>query len=90
MLCVFSQGFPFFGVEPTIVDEDGQVIEGPGEGYLVFSRPWPGIMTSLYGDHSRYEDVYFRKFPGYYCTGDGMNLYFKSVDLYCSIYSKRI
>lgn len=66
-----AAGFPFFGVEPTIIDENGRVIEGVGEGYLVFARPWPGIMTSLYQDHNRYEDVYFRKFPGYYCTGDG-------------------
>lgn len=67
------QGFPFFGVEPIIIDEEGKVVEGAGEGYLVFARPWPGIMTSLFQDHNRYEDVYFRKFPGYYCTGDGMN-----------------
>lgn len=67
------QGFPFFGVEPTILDENGKVIEGPGEGYLVFSRPWPSIMRTLFGNHERYQSVYFSKFPGYYCTGDGMN-----------------
>ncbi|KAH9637253.1 hypothetical protein HF086_006897 [Spodoptera exigua] len=66
-----AAGFPFFGVDPIIIDENGRVIEGVGEGYLVFARPWPGIMTTLYQDHKRYEDVYFRKFPGYYCTGDG-------------------
>ncbi|XP_059045671.1 acetyl-coenzyme A synthetase [Achroia grisella] len=66
-----AAGFPFFGVEPRILNEDGEVIEGPGEGYLVFSRPWPGIMRTLYGDHERFETVYFSKFPGYYCTGDG-------------------
>ncbi|VVC86221.1 unnamed protein product [Leptidea sinapis] len=66
-----AAGFPFFGVEPIILDENGKVIEGPGEGYLVFSRPWPGIMRTLYGDHERYQKVYFSKFPGYYCTGDG-------------------
>lgn len=65
------QGFPFFGVEPVLLDEFGKVIEGNGEGYLVFRRPWPGIMRSLYGDHERFESVYFSKFPGYYCTGDG-------------------
>ncbi|KAJ2954410.1 hypothetical protein O0L34_g2675 [Tuta absoluta] len=66
-----AAGFPFFGVEPTLLDESGKVIEGAGEGYLVFARPWPGIMRTLYGDHARYQSVYFSKFPGYYCTGDG-------------------
>ncbi|KAG6457985.1 hypothetical protein O3G_MSEX010609 [Manduca sexta] len=66
-----AAGFPFFGVEPKILSEEGRVIEGPGEGYLVFARPWPGIMRTLYGDHNRFEKVYFSKFPGYYCTGDG-------------------
>ncbi|XP_013189383.1 acetyl-coenzyme A synthetase [Amyelois transitella] len=66
-----AAGFPFFGVEPSLLDENGQLIEGPGEGYLVFARPWPGIMRTLFGDHDRYEKVYFSKFPGYYCTGDG-------------------
>lgn len=65
------QGFPFFGVQPTLLDENGAVIEGEGEGYLVFTKPWPGIMRTLFGDHSRYESVYFSKFKGYYCTGDG-------------------
>lgn len=68
---VHIQGFPFFGVQPTLLDENGKPIEGPGEGYLVFARPWPGIMRTLFGDHDRYEKVYFSKFPGYYCTGDG-------------------
>lgn len=65
------QSFPFFGVEPVILDESGKEIRGEGEGYLVFSRPWPGIMRSLYNDHDRYETTYFTKFPGYYYTGDG-------------------
>ncbi|CAG9138082.1 unnamed protein product [Plutella xylostella] len=66
-----AAGFPFFGVEPALLDEGGQLISGEGEGYLVFARPWPGLMRTLYGDHQRYEQVYFSKFPGYYCTGDG-------------------
>ncbi|XP_045531086.1 acetyl-coenzyme A synthetase [Pieris brassicae] len=66
-----AAGFPFFGVAPTILDDNGKVIEGPGEGYLVFSRPWPSIMRTLFGNHERYQSVYFSKFPGYYCTGDG-------------------
>lgn len=68
---VVFQGFPFFGVQPVILDESGKEIKGEGEGYLVFSRPWPGLMRTLYGDHDRYELTYFTKFPGYYCTGDG-------------------
>ncbi|KAJ8928991.1 hypothetical protein NQ314_018348, partial [Rhamnusium bicolor] len=66
-----SATFPFFGVQPVILDESGREIKGEGEGYLVFSRPWPGLMRSLYNDHDRYENTYFSKFPGYYCTGDG-------------------
>ncbi|XP_050361102.1 acetyl-coenzyme A synthetase [Nymphalis io] len=66
-----AAGFPFFGVEPSLIDENGKVIEGVGEGYLVFSKPWPGTMRTLFGDHDRYEKVYFSKFNGYYCTGDG-------------------
>ncbi|XP_072931057.1 acetyl-coenzyme A synthetase [Epargyreus clarus] len=66
-----AAGFPFFGVEPRILDDNGRKIEGPGEGNLVFARPWPGMMRTLFGDHRRYERVYFEKFPGYYCTGDG-------------------
>lgn len=47
------------------------MIEGPGEGYLVFKRPWPGMMRTLFGNHPRFEQTYFSKFPGYYATGDG-------------------
>ncbi|KAL4703421.1 hypothetical protein ACJJTC_008140 [Scirpophaga incertulas] len=64
-------GYPFFGVKPELLTEEGEVIEGPGEGYLVFSMPWPGMMRTLFGDHERFENVYFSRFPGYYCTGDG-------------------
>ncbi|XP_004929917.2 acetyl-coenzyme A synthetase isoform X2 [Bombyx mori] len=67
-----AAGFPFFGVEPKILNEDGVEIEGPGEGYLVFARPWPGMMRTLLEDQDRFERVYFSKFPGYYCTGDGV------------------
>lgn len=70
-LAGFLQAFPFFGVQPVLLDEAGKEIQGEGEGYLVFNRPWPGIMRTLYNDHDRYETTYFSKFPGYYCTGDG-------------------
>ncbi|GIY91343.1 acetyl-coenzyme A synthetase, cytoplasmic, partial [Caerostris extrusa] len=62
---------PFFGVEPAILDEEGNEIKGPGKGYLVIKRPWPAIMRTVYGDHNRFEQTYFSKFPGYYFTGDG-------------------
>ena len=41
------------------------------ESQQVFKQPWPGIMRTVYGNHERFETTYFRKFPGYYCTGDG-------------------
>jgi len=53
------------------LDESGKEIEGVGEGYLVFNKPWPGMMRTLFGNHERFQSVYFSKFPGYYCTGDG-------------------
>ncbi|XP_058808196.1 acetyl-coenzyme A synthetase [Phymastichus coffea] len=66
-----SATFPFFGVQPELLDEDGHVIEGEGEGYLVFRRPWPGMMRTLYGNHERFQSTYFDRFHGFYCTGDG-------------------
>ena len=122
------QTFPFFGVVPAILNESGEELEGPSEGYLVrimsimfvyflscwvivgcvqkiihtvctvqlcakavqiqvcnpyiivwllfvfvqvFKQPWPGIMRTVYGNHPRFETTYFKKFPGYYVTGDG-------------------
>ncbi|XP_035741191.1 acetyl-coenzyme A synthetase-like [Vespa mandarinia] len=66
-----SATFPFFGVLPELLDEDGHVIEGEGEGYLVFRQPWPGMMRSLFENHQRFQSTYFDRFHGYYCTGDG-------------------
>ncbi|KAG7224390.1 hypothetical protein INR49_004732 [Caranx melampygus] len=66
-----SATFPFFGVVPAILNESGEELEGPSEGYLVFKQPWPGVMRTLYGNHPRFEITYFKKFPGYYVTGDG-------------------
>lgn len=66
-----AASFPFFGVQPVLLDECGKEIQGEGEGYLVFNRPWPGLMRTIYNNHDRYETTYFSKFPGYYCTGDG-------------------
>jgi acetyl-CoA synthetase len=66
-----SATFPFFGVVPELLTEDGKLIEGEGEGYLVFKQPWPGMMRTLFGNQQRFELTYFTKFPGYYTTGDG-------------------
>ncbi|XP_031475203.1 acetyl-coenzyme A synthetase, chloroplastic/glyoxysomal-like [Nymphaea colorata] len=66
-----SATFPFFGVQPVIVDEKGNEIEGECNGYLCIKRSWPGAFRTLYGDHERYETTYFKPFQGYYFTGDG-------------------
>lgn len=68
-----SATFPFFGIEPVILDEEGKEVEGnPATGYLCIKTAWPGMMRTVYGDHKRFIDVYFRRFPGYYMTGDGV------------------
>ncbi|KAL2925473.1 Acetyl-coenzyme A synthetase chloroplastic/glyoxysomal [Bienertia sinuspersici] len=66
-----SATFPFFGVQPVIVDEKGNEIEGECSGYLCVKHSWPSAFRTLYGDHERYETTYFKPFPGYYFTGDG-------------------
>jgi acetyl-CoA synthetase len=62
---------PFFGVKPVIVDNDGNEIEGAGEGNLCISDSWPGQMRTVYGDHKRFVETYFSTFKGKYFTGDG-------------------
>ena len=62
---------PFFGVAPAIVDAQGQTLEGECEGNLVITDSWPGQMRTVYGDHQRFIDTYFKTYPGAYCTGDG-------------------
>jgi len=62
---------PFFGVKPAILSNEGQVIDDGSEGVLVLERPWPGQARSIYGDHQRFIDTYFKNYPGYYFTGDG-------------------
>lgn len=66
-----SASFGFLGIEPGITDENGKLITGAGEGRLVMCRPWPAIARTVYGNHQRYLDTYFRDCPGYYFTGDG-------------------
>ena len=62
---------PMFGVKPLLVDNDGKVIEGAGEGCLVIADSWPGQMRTVWGDHARFFQTYFTTFPGRYFTGDG-------------------
>jgi acetyl-CoA synthetase len=66
-----SATLPFFGVEPAIVDNDGNLLKGAGEGNLVMLDSWPGQMRTVYGDHERFVQTYFSTFAGTYFTGDG-------------------
>jgi acetyl-CoA synthetase len=66
-----SATLPFFGVEPTVVDDQGTVLEGACTGNLCLSRPWPGMMRGVYGDQDRFYKTYFTTFKGRYFTGDG-------------------
>ncbi|MGD9355684.1 MAG: acetate--CoA ligase [Chromatiales bacterium] len=63
---------PFFGVQPVLLDDQGNEIEGnPAEGNLAIKHPWPSMMRTVYGDHRRFFETYFAMFKGYYFTGDG-------------------
>ncbi|NWR77622.1 ACS2L synthetase, partial [Centropus unirufus] len=63
---------PFFGIVPVLMDENGKVIEGNDvSGALCIAQPWPGMAKTIYGDHQRFVDAYFKVYPGYYFTGDG-------------------
>ena len=66
-----SASKPFFGVQPALVDANGGILEGEAEGNLVLTDSWPGQMRTVYGDHPRFIDTYFRTYPGSYFTGDG-------------------
>jgi acetyl-CoA synthetase len=66
-----SATLPFFGVKPAVVDNEGRLVEGAGEGNLVLTDSWPGQMRTVYGDHKRFVETYFASFPGKYFTGDG-------------------
>ncbi|MGD2056149.1 MAG: acetate--CoA ligase, partial [Gammaproteobacteria bacterium] len=66
-----SASRPFFGIKPAIMDPEGKRLEGAAEGNLVITMPWPGQMRTVYGDHQRFIDTYFRTYPGTYFTGDG-------------------
>jgi acetyl-CoA synthetase len=66
-----SATFPFFGIRPAIVDNDGNILEGPAEGNLVMLGSWPGMMRTVFRDHERFKQTYFSTFKGMYFTGDG-------------------
>ena len=66
-----SATLPFFGVQPALVDASGNIIEGAASGNLVLLDSWPGQMRTVYGDHQRFIDTYFKAYPGMYFTGDG-------------------
>jgi acetyl-CoA synthetase len=66
-----SATLPFFGVDLALLDESGAEIAGPGAGYLVIKSSWPSQIRTVYGDHQRMIDTYFKPYPGYYFTGDG-------------------
>jgi len=66
-----SATLPFFGVQPVLLDESGKELEGASQGLLAIKAAWPGMMRTVYGDHERFRQTYFDRFPGYYLTGDG-------------------
>ncbi|GLQ48546.1 acetyl-coenzyme A synthetase [Dyella lipolytica] len=67
-----SATLPFFGVKPAVVDASGTLLEGAAEGNLLITDSWPGQMRTVYGDHQRFIDTYFKAYPGNYFTGDGV------------------
>lgn len=62
---------PFFGIQPVLMDADGNELDGATAGNLAIKQSWPGQMRTLYGDHPRFYDTYFATYKGYYNTGDG-------------------
>uniref|UniRef100_A0A8D0H8L3 Acetyl-coenzyme A synthetase n=1 Tax=Sphenodon punctatus TaxID=8508 RepID=A0A8D0H8L3_SPHPU len=74
---------PFFGITPVLMDESGKVIQGDDvSGALCIAQPWPGLARTIYGDHKRFIEAYFKTYPGYYFTGDGA---YRSTDGYYQI-----
>ena len=62
---------PFFGVQPVLLDTENREIDGPGEGLLMIKASWPSQIRTIYGDHQRFVETYFKPYSGYYFTGDG-------------------
>jgi acetyl-CoA synthetase len=68
-----SCSFPFFGVDPIVLDDTGEPVNQPDqEGILCIRRPWPGMARTVHGDHQRFVETYFTQVPGMYFTGDGV------------------
>jgi len=67
-----SASKPFFGIEPQVISESGEVLEGEASGILVLARSWPGQMRTLYNNHERFMEAYFSTYQGKYFTGDGV------------------
>lgn len=63
---------PFFGIEPVVLDEEGNEMVGEAEGVLALKGEWPGKLVDLYNNHERYLETYLRPYPGYYFPGDGV------------------
>ncbi|MBW2983725.1 acetate--CoA ligase [Candidatus Woesearchaeota archaeon] len=69
-----SASRPFFGIEPAVLKEDGTEAAKNEGGYLVIKKPWPGMMRTVYGDHERFVETYWKRFPPYYTAGDGCRI----------------
>jgi acetyl-CoA synthetase len=69
-----SASLPFFGVFCKVLREDGTECERNEGGYLVIEKPWPGLMRTVYGQHERFKETYWTRFPGQYTTGDGARI----------------
>ncbi|MEX0386444.1 acetate--CoA ligase [Spiribacter onubensis] len=66
-----SATLPFFGVEPELVDNEGNILDGATDGNLCIARAWPSMMRTIYGDHERFMNTYLTTYAGKYFTGDG-------------------
>jgi acetyl-CoA synthetase len=66
-----SGTLPMFGVVPEVVDRDGQPVAPGKGGFLVLKEPWPAMLRTVYGDPERYVEQYWKRYPGWYFTGDG-------------------
>lgn len=67
-----AAGKPFFGIEPAVLDKEGNELQGEAEGLLVMKGSWPGQLRSIYGDHQRFYETYLSQYPGNFFTGDGV------------------
>jgi acetyl-CoA synthetase len=66
-----SATLPFFGVQPALVDAEGHILSGATNGNLVITASWPAQLRTVFGDHQRCVETYYKPYPGYYFTGDG-------------------